>query len=283
LPVLYNVNGTICGADEPIITPASRIYRYGDGFFESMKLANGHVLHFERHYRRIQRSAMLLGMVLDQRLRQDILLDAILETCKAADSRHGRIRLSILRDGNGLYAPETAAVCFIIEVQPWQEPLYAEPEPGIHLGDFTELTKNANYLSLVKTTSAILYVMGGLHARRHGFDDCVVYNDYGRVAETVSCNIFKVDGDKIITPPLSEYCLDGVMRSVVMEAAKAYGYEVFEQPIGQNDLIASDEIFLTSAVKGIRCVAKYQGKQFRYGVARMLSDLLNKAIPAPQA
>ncbi len=283
MSVLYNVNGTICGADEAIISPGSRIYRYGDGFFESMKLANGHILHFERHYHRIQRSAMLLGMVLDQRLREDLLRETILETCKTADARHGRIRLSILRDGEGFYAPETASVVFIAEVRPWQEPAYPEPEPGMLLGDFTELTKNANYLSMVKTTSALLYVMGGLHARRHGFDDCVIYNDYGRVAETVSCNIFKVDGDKIITPPLSEYCLDGVMRSVVMDTAKAYGYEVFEQPIGAIDLIASDEIFLTSAVKGIRSVAKYQGKQFRYGVARMLSDLLNKVIPAPQA
>lgn len=283
MSVLYNVNGTICGADEPAITPASRIYRYGDGFFESMKLAHGHVLHFERHYQRIQRSAMLLGMVLDQRLRAESLQEMLLQTCQAADAIHGRIRLSILRDGLGLYTPETASVCFIAEVQPWQEPRYADPEPGIRLGDFTELTKNANYLSMVKTTSALLYVMGGLHARRQGLDDCVIFNDAGRVAETVSCNIFKVDGDKIITPPLNEYCLDGVMRSVVMDTAKAYGYEVFEQPIGAIDLIASDEIFLTSAVKGIRSVARYQGKQFRSGVARMLSSLLNKSVPGPRA
>jgi branched-chain amino acid aminotransferase len=278
--VLYNVNGRITRPEEPVFTAASRFYRYGDGFFESMRMAQGHVLFFHRHYRRIQRTAMLLGMVPDQRLSEEALLEMIQQTCAEAGALHARLRLTFLRDGEGLYAPQAGAgMVYVLEVLPLQDAHFVQQEQGLLLGEFNELTKNANYLSMLKTNSALIYVMGAMHARRKGFDDCVLFNDMGRVCETVSCNIFKVDGDKLITPPLSEYCLDGVMRQVVIELAASYGYEVFEHPISVNDLIAGDEILLTSATRGIRYVHEFQGKRFRHAVHEVLFGLLNKAIP----
>jgi branched-chain amino acid aminotransferase len=118
--------------------------------------------------------------------------------------------------------------------------------------------------------------MAGLHAAENNWDDCVIINDSGRIAETVSSNIFTVNGEFINTPPLSEYCVDGVMRKVVMQLAGAYGYSVQENPITAISLGAADEIFVSNAVKGIQWVGEYGGKSYKNATSKKLSDMLNK-------
>ncbi|MEY3983130.1 MAG: hypothetical protein RL160_687 [Bacteroidota bacterium] len=274
-----NFNGTLHSEDDPLFPASSRVHRYGDGFFESIRASSGHLLHFNHHMHRIRKSAMLLGVVLDSRFEEQRMEQEIQRTLKAASLSHARVRLTVFREGKGFYLPLEEQACYLIEVSSLETPFYPLATEGLLLGDYRELVKNSNFTSMLKTNAALLYVMASLHARRNGFHECVLYNEQGRVAEAINANIFKVDGNKLITPPLSEYGVDGVMRMVVMDLARSYGYDVFEQPITANDLIASDELFLTSAVSGIRWVREYQGKRFKNPTAKMLHQLLNKAIP----
>jgi len=274
-----NYNGRLLSEDEPLFPAGSRVHRYGDGFFESIRVSSGRVLYFNHHLHRIRKSAMLLGMVLDSRFDEALLEQEILRTVQAAGLPHARIRFSVFREGSGFYLPRDEQSTYLIEASALESAYYPFAQDGVRLGDYREMCKNSNFISLLKTNSALLYVIASLYARRNGFDECVLYNEQGRVAEAINANVFKVDGNKIITPPLSEYGVDGVMRTVVMDLARNYGYDVFEQPVTANDLIASDELFLTSAVSGIRWVAAYQGKQFKNHVSKMLHELLNKAVP----
>ncbi|MBM3920670.1 MAG: aminotransferase class IV, partial [Sphingomonadales bacterium] len=152
---------------------------------------------------------------------------------------------------------------------------YPLNEKGLTLGMFSELSKNANYTSTIKTNSALTYVMAGIHAAENKWDECVIINDSGRIAETVSSNIFTVNGEFITTPPLSEYCVDGVMRKVVMQLAGAYGYSIQENPITEISLSTADEIFISNAVKGIQWVGEYGGKTYKNATSGKLSELLN--------
>lgn len=274
-----NYNGRLLSEDEPLFPASSRVHRYGDGFFESIRVSSGNILHFNHHLHRIRKSAMLLGMVLDSRFEEQRMEQEIQNTLKAGNLIHARVRLTIFREGNGFYLPTEEQSSFLIEVSPLDSAYYPYLQEGLLLGDYREMSKNANFISMLKTNSALMYVMASLHARRNGFGECVLFNEQGRVAEAINSNIFKVDGNKVITPPLSEYGVDGVMRMVVMDLARNYGYDVFEQPITANDLIASDELFLTSAVSGIRWVCSYQGKRFRNHTSKMLHELLNKGVP----
>ncbi len=274
-----NYNGTLISHQEPLFPANSRVHRYGDGFFESIRVSAGNILHFNHHLHRIRKSAMLLGMVLDSRFEEQRMEQEIQRTLQAGNLLHARARLTVFREGKGFYLPTEEESTFLIEVSALESAYYSFSDEGILLGDYREMSKNANFISMLKTNSALMYVMASLHARRNGFGECVLYNEQGRVAEVINANIFKVDGNKVITPPLSEYGVDGVMRMVVMDLARNYGYDVFEQPITANDLIASDELFLTSAVSGIRWVSSYQGKHFRNHTSKMLHELLNKGVP----
>jgi branched-chain amino acid aminotransferase len=65
------------------------------------------------------------------------------------------------------------------------------------------------------------------------------------------------------------------MRKVVIQLAQAYGYTVLEQPISEITLNTADEIFLTSATRGIRWIGQYKGKRYKNTVSRILSERLN--------
>jgi branched-chain amino acid aminotransferase len=272
-------NGIRINEKEPFLVPESRGYRYGDGFFESMKYSNGRLLHSDLHFIRIRKSAMLLKINLPENFNQESLEKQIDEAAKTDDIVNARIRCTIFRESAGLYTPIHSDASVLIEIQKIDTPGYEWNEQGLKLGAFNELTKNSNFTSTIKTNSALTYVMAGIYAKENGYDDCILYNDYGRVAETVASNIFIVSGEFINTPPLSEYCVDGVMRRVVMQLAQAYGYTIQEQPISAISMHAADEIFLTSATRGIRWVEFFEGKRFRNTAAKVIHNLLNKVIP----
>lgn len=276
---IFIINNTIVDENAPFFTPKSRGYRYGDGFFESCKLANGRILQLPLHGDRIRKSALLLKLHLPTWWDEISWETSVLKACKDAKMDAARIRLTIFRDAEGLYTPNHSNVCMVTEINAetgigpyqWQE-------EGLHIGTYKELVKNSNYTSTLKTCSSLIYTLAGLYAKEHGLDDVVIFNEYGRPCESVSSNIFVVKGEFLLTPPISEYCIDGVMRKVIMQLADAYGYSLQERPISEIDLSASEEIFTTSATRGISWVADYQGKKLKNTVSRVLYEQLVKSI-----
>lgn len=274
----YSINGTIVLPSNPIFSASSRFYRYGDGFFESVKVAQGQILHIKLHLIRIRKSAMLLKLQLPTFFNEQWLENEIKQCCEVEGTKDARVRLSFLRDSKGLYTPAEQSTTVILELNSISNSDYIWIEKGISIGSYQELTKNSNYLSTIKTCSALIYVMAGLYAAENQFDECVIWNDMGRVCEGISSNIFVVAGEFISTPPLSEYCVDGVMRKVVLNLAQSYGYTISEQPISSIFLHAADEIFFTSASRGIVWVNQYEQKKFKCHTAKVLHGLLNKSI-----
>lgn len=273
--MIFNINGNPVQGEVACFPPISRCYRYGDGFFESMKLSNGLLLHSVLHWERIVKTALLLKIDLPGKLNREVLISRIQETAKSENIANARVRCTIFRETEGFYIPDKQECTVVIELQPLNTSEYHYNETGLSLGAFKELTKNSNFISTLKTTSALIYVLAGLYSSENQYDDCVIFNDLDRVAETVNSNIFTVSGEFILTPPLSEYCIDGVMRKVVMNLATAYGYSVIEQPLSEISLTSADEIFLTNAANGIRWVGQYKGKSYHNTVSRILAEKLN--------
>lgn len=275
---MYSINGKIVAEGDAFIGPESRAYRYGDGFFESMKLSRKILLHSDLHFIRIRKSAMLLKMQLPEGFDQETLEQWINEAADKLETENARVRCTVFRDSAGLYSPIENRCCIVLDVNKTDDPTYLWNEKGLLLGSYKELSKNANFTSTLKTCSALTYVMAAIYAKENGFDDCVILNDLGRVTESISSNIFIVQGEFINTPPLAEYCVDGVMRRVVIQRAEAYGFTVQEHPISEISLNSAEEIFLSSAVRGIRWVGEFEGKKYRNATAKVLHGLINKGL-----
>lgn len=273
----YLLNGKSCPAQEGLGIE-SRAHRYGDGFFESIRIGDGRFYHWPQHLERMHKTAMLLHMHLPEALGTGELESAILAKAKERNWEHCRLRLSFHRKGEGLYTPSELNCDWVAELSPLQEGSYPWNEKGLNVGHFKELTKNSNYLSSLKTQSALLYVMAGLYAESNNLDEVLIFNDYGRVAEGRYSNIFLVHDEFLITPPISEYGIDGVMRRIVLQLADAYGYSIQERPVTETDVTAASEVFFTSAIKGIEWANHYLGKAYKCSVSKVLHQQLNASV-----
>jgi branched-chain amino acid aminotransferase len=125
------------------------------------------------------------------------------------------------------------------------------------------------------------YVNSGLatdEARRGGFDEAILLNESGHVAEGATCNIFMVRKGRLITPPVTENVLEGITRDSVMELARReLGLEVVERAIDRSELYVCEELFFTGTAVGIAPVVRVDHRPVRDGaigaVARRMQQV----------
>ena len=140
---------------------------------------------------------------------------------------------------------------------------------------YSDYKKSCQQLSNIKSGNALIYVLAGLYAKKNHFDDCLILNEHGRIAEAISSNVFIVKGETLYTPPLSEGCVDGVMRKVVIEKANENNIHVNEKAITQNEIQNADEVFLTNAINGITSIKLFQSKTFSTNFTSKLKSIID--------
>ena len=134
-------------------------------------------------------------------------------------------------------------------------------------------------MSSIKTTNRILNVAASIFASENDLDNCLLLNDSKNVVEAIQGNVFMLIGHKLITPPVSEGCLNGVMRKQILKLAKTIeGIEVIEEVISPFELQKADELFVTNVIKGIQPITKYRKKNFNVNVSKQLISKLNEII-----
>jgi branched-chain amino acid aminotransferase len=138
----------------------------------------------------------------------------------------------------------------------------------------------ASALSGVKTISWLNSVWASAEAQRAGFDEVVLLNERGEVAECTAANIFIVKGDKVLTPPLSSGCLEGVTRGILMEVAADAGTSVVEQTLRLEDLYAADEVFVTSTNRNVIAVKEIAEHLIAEGKTGPLTKKLDRVFEA---
>jgi branched-chain amino acid aminotransferase len=135
-------------------------------------------------------------------------------------------------------------------------------------------------LAGVKTTSWLNNVWSMAEAQREGFDEVVLLNERGEVSECTAANIYVVRGDKVVTPPLTSGCLEGVTRGVLMEIASEAGASITEHMLRLEDLWGADEVFITSTNRNVLGVAEIAGKKIGSGAPGALTQRLDEAFDA---
>jgi branched-chain amino acid aminotransferase len=253
--LFINFNGEILPADTKLLTTANRAFRYGDGLFESMRLMKGQLKFADLHADRLQRGMKALKIDGYSQMDAYFLKEKVNELS---------IRNKVKQMG------------YCMELQPVDEPRYFLNSKGLIMDVFTDLPKATNYLSNIKTCNSLIYVMAGIFKAQNKLDDVFLLNQNGFLCEAGSSNIFVWYQDHLYTPALSEGCVEGVMRQVVINIAKKNNIAVTEAQINPEILYEADEVFLTNATRGIQCVMGYGVKRYFNKVSKMLMDELNK-------
>jgi branched-subunit amino acid aminotransferase/4-amino-4-deoxychorismate lyase len=269
------LNGEEHPSDTPLFNSHNRAFRYGDGLFESMRMVNGQLCFGKRHLQRLMNGVHLLQFRLPDNF-VSVSLDDWCIKLKTVNEfgEDARVRLTIYRNDGGYYHPEHNDSSWLLELWEMNEPSYAMNELGLTIELFQDVRKPINKLSTLKTANAQLYVLAALHAKKMNVDDSVLINQNGNVIEATGSNLFAVKNGVLYTSPLSEGCVAGVMRGVIMEIAQENRIAVYEVPLPLSVLLNSDEIFLTNAVRGIQWVGSYRAKKYNNLTATRLHELL---------
>ena len=118
--------------------------------------------------------------------------------------------------------------------------------------------------------------MAGIFKTQNKLDEVFLLNQNGFLCEAGSSNIFVWYQNHLYTPALSEGCVEGVMRQVMINIAKKNNIAITEAQINPEILYEADEVFLTNASRGIQWVMGYGVKRYFNKVSKMLLDELNK-------
>jgi branched-chain amino acid aminotransferase len=247
----------------------------GWGLFTTVRIARGEAFAYERHWRRLEKDAGITRLPLTYsgaKVRVQLQ-----EVIRANKVQEGCARIYLVWNTTGYWRsdekmPEVDLVITTADLPEYPHSVrLTVREHGRHA---------SSALAGVKTTSWLNNVWSVAEAQREGFDEAVLLNERGEVSECTAANIYAVKGDKVVTPPLSSGCLEGVTRGVLMEIASEAGAGITEHMLRLEDLFAADEVFITSTNRNVLGVSEIAGKKIGSGAPGALTQRLDEAFGA---
>ncbi|HEV2381762.1 MAG TPA: aminotransferase class IV [Terriglobia bacterium] len=239
-------NGRIVPLAEATLSPGQSGLLAGWGVFTTLRIYRGQPFEFHRHWLRMARDAARLSV--DLIYSEGDVREQIVELARANRRLEGMGRVWFVRNGGGLWAdnrdrPATDLLVFTRELVRW---------PDSHRLMLQENALcSASVLAGAKMLSWAQNTLLLERAHTQGFDDALLVNEKGELAECTSANIFLVRAGKVLTPPLTSGCLPGVTREVLFEVAPQAGVEVSEHMLTPEDLSSADEVFISSTTREV--------------------------------
>jgi branched-chain amino acid aminotransferase len=275
---MINFNEDSSTADN--ILTQNRAFLYGDAVFETLKIVQGKVLFLEDHYFRLMASMRILRMEIPMNFTMEYFEEQLLSVVKLNGFEDAaRARITIYRNDGGYYLPTTNTISFLIHTSSLDNQAYVWEEKTCEVDLYKDFYISKQLISTLKTTNKVIHVTASIYADENGFDNCILLNDSKNVVEVLQGNLFMLQGNKLITPPVAEGCINGIMRKqVLVLAKKVEGLEVVEEVISPFDLQKADELFFTNVIKGIQSITKYRKKEFATTMANLLVQKLNESI-----
>jgi branched-chain amino acid aminotransferase len=276
---MINYNGSLV-AETNITLHENRAFLYGDSIFETLKVLDNKVLFLEDHYFRLMASLRIVRMEIPMNFTMEYMEEQVIALTAALPTASSyRVRISFFRKQGGRYLPINNDTEFIITAEVLNEPLYSLNTDRYEVELFKDYYVSRQLLSTLKSTNKMVQITGSIFAHENGYNNCLVINDDKNVVEALQGNLFMLSGTKLITPPLSDGCLNGIMRKQVLELAKKIeGIEVIEASISPFDLQKADELFITNVMVGIQPITRYRKKDFGNNLAMELVKRLNAKI-----
>jgi branched-chain amino acid aminotransferase len=276
---MINFNGDLkAGTDNLLL--GNRAFLFGDGVFETMKILDNRILFLEDHYFRLMAGMRIVRMDIPMHFTMEYFEEQVLAVTEANEcSRSARVRITIYRNSGGYYLPEDNTVAFLMTAQLLDDTKYIFGKPTYEVELYKDFYIMGHLLSSVKTTNRMVNITGSIFASENGFDDCLLLNDNKNVIETLQGNLFMVSGNKLITPPISDGCINGVLRKQVLALArKMEKIAVVEESISTFALQKADELFVTNVIKGIQPITKYRKKEYHANFSETLLKDLNTMV-----
>ena len=276
---MINNNGNLISQTQEALS-SNRAFLYGDAVFETIKIVDNKILFFEDHYFRLMASMRIIRMEIPLNFTMEFIESEILKTAEINNfSQCARAKITVYRNAGGLYMPQTNSISYIIQSTQIKNKYYQISKDKYEIDLFKDFYITKHLLSTIKTTNKLINIVGSIYASENDLQNCLLLNDSKNVVEALNGNIFMLLDGKIHTPPLSEGCLNGIMRKQILKIAKKINeIDVVEIPISPFDLQKADELFITNTITGIQPITKYRKKEYEQNYSDSLVEKLNLMI-----
>lgn len=247
-------NDRVLPLEEVRLSPGQAGLLNGWGLFTTIRIVEGIPFAFERHWKRLVRDAERTHCPFP--FEQETVRAQLNEVLRANHVLEGCARIYAIYNQVGFWRsaekfPQVDLLLYSASLPSYREPARVGlREHGRHA---------ASPLAGVKVTSWLNNVWNLHEAQEAGFDEVVMLNERGEVAECTAANIFCVRGGRVATPPLSAGCLEGITRGVLLETGAAAGVPVEERTLRPEDLYAADEVFISSTNRSMLGVSEING------------------------
>ncbi len=246
-----NVNGRISPEREAVISVFDHGFLYGEGVYETMRTYHGRPFLYDRHMRRLRRSARMIELPLPF---TDADLATQIRDTQAASGIQGEhyIRVLVTRGvGDLTYDPKaTPNPSIVIIVKEQHDPEPEAYEKGVH-AVIVDVVRNhpGSVNPMIKSNNLMNSALAMQEAlKQHAFEG-IMRNYRGELTECTTSNLFIVKNGAAVTPPLEAGLLPGITREFLFDVGKDVGVEVREQVMRDEDLLGADEAFLTSTTR----------------------------------
>lgn len=249
-------NSEILATNSAALFPGQFGLLSGWGVFSTLRVRSGAPFAWRRHWRRMERDARLLHVPMPSDP------DAVERNVRGLIAANGAgdcvLRLAIVRNGGGFWEeqgadrPPSDVIGLTAGLKQWPASVRLSVQPNARFA--------ASEFAGTKILSWGQNLTWAERAQQAGFDEALLLNEHGRAAECTSANIFAVFGGEVLTPPLSEGCLPGITREVLLREIRAEGIRIREEALCPDDLFRADSVFITSTTRDLLSVREIGGR-----------------------
>ena len=261
------MNGTITDAASAVIPAFDHGFLFGEGVYETLRTYHRAPFLFERHMRRLRKSASMMALPVPQS--DSEMLDLVRQTMAAhAGLDEAYIRILLTRGvGELTYNP---AACprptLVIIVKPFVTPPDRTFTEGIRISLVGVRRNHPQALNpMIKSNNLLNNALAMQEALGRGAEEALMLNQDGEIAECSQSNFFVVKGAAVITPPLAAGLLPGITREYVLQLASDLGYQAQENRLTPADLASVSEAFITGTTREITPVVSVDDRQIGNG------------------
>ena len=253
----------------------NRAFRYGDGFFETIRFDHNRIPLFKYHLQRIITSNNLFKFQ-PSSFSFSSIETLIAGTFQLNNIESGIARVTFFRSSEGRYTPLQNEMHFLIEVTEQSFGSYFSLLNEVGISERTVL--HAHSFSHIKSLNALPYVFAAMEAKEKDWNECLLPNTKNEIAEGTWSSLVWMEEDQLYTPPLSSGCVSSTMKEALKDFLQHKEEKLTEKVCTHSNLQHAQEVWLLNATRGIQAVSHFQDKIYSHTKALEVASELEEFL-----